>query len=139
MSRFFYQKILLAIFAFLLCKASFGQSMTSEIAPAGAAVETPRHENTGVSPAAANLLLAHHPDPDQAGIFQIKYALKIRGEVRLQILDPAGHPLRTLVEEIKERGSYTFEFDPTSFFLASGKYLYRLECNGATLSRSIEW
>ncbi len=122
----------------MVCQTAFGQGVTGAPAnePASLSSETPRQDNSSAN---ANLLLAHQPHPGKTGVFQIKYALKIRGEVRLQILDAAGNSLRTLVEEHKERGSYTFEFDPATWFLAPGKYLCRLESNSATLIQPIDW
>ncbi len=91
------------------------------------------------TPASANenraMLLGHNPDPLQAGRIQIKYAVKVRGAVRIQVLNTAGQALRTLVNEFHERGSYTFGFTPAEFFLSPGEYIYRLEAGGKALSR----
>lgn len=84
-------------------------------------------------------LLGYNPAPGQPGIIQIKYAIKVKGPVRLQILDKAGHPLRTLVDEFKERGSYTVDFDPAAQYLEAGEYLYRLEADGEVFAQPIKW
>ena len=83
-------------------------------------------------------LLGHNPDLTQAGRIQIKYAVKVRGAVRIQILNTAGQPLRTLVNEFHERGSYTFGFSPAQFFLSPGEYIYRLEAGGKASSKVIK-
>jgi len=84
-------------------------------------------------------LLGHNPSPNNSTQIDIKYAMKSRGNIRLQILDTAGHPIRTLINEFKEAGSYTFAFRPADYFLSSGQYIYRLEANGKVFSRRIHW
>jgi hypothetical protein len=59
------------------------------------------------------------------------------GPVRLQILDRAGHPLRTLVSEYKQAGSYTFILNPAALFLSPGTYQYRLMAGGQIFQREI--
>jgi len=137
MPCFLFHKMVLVVFAFIFCKTTSAQ--TAPDSPVTLTIngttEAPREVTAGPS----KLLLAHHPAPGLPGIFHIKYALKTRGTVHLQILDKAGHPLRTLLEGAQERGSYTFEFDPAAFFLTPGSYLYRLESNGMVLTKPIEW
>jgi hypothetical protein len=60
------------------------------------------------------------------------------GPVRLQILDSAGHVLRTLVSEFKNRGSYIFEFKPSDWYLSAGVYQYRLQSGGQIFQREIK-
>ena len=83
-------------------------------------------------------LLGHQPGTE-AGTILIKYAMKERGNVRLQILDSAGHPLRTLISEFKVKDSYTFVFKPADYFLPPGEYKYRLETGGRVYARGISW
>ncbi len=86
------------------------------------------------------LLLGHNPANDQGGTaFEIKYALKRRGNVRLTIRTKSGQLLRTLVNEFKEKGSYTFVFHPDQYFLTPGEYLYQLEGGGRSYTRVIRW
>ena len=83
-------------------------------------------------------LLGHQPGTE-AGTIDIKYSMLVRGNVRLQILDNAGHPLRTLLNEFKEKNSYTLNFKPSDFFLPPGQYIYRLETGGRIYARGIKW
>ena len=83
-------------------------------------------------------LLGHNPHPTLPNAIQIKYAMKIRGTARLQITDLAGQVLRVLVNEFKERGSYTFDFAPNSVFLPPGEYFYQLETAGQIFTRKIK-
>ncbi len=82
-------------------------------------------------------LLGHNPLPTDPGAIEIKYSMMRGGNVRLQITDAAGHVLRTLVSEFKERGSFTVKFKPSDWFLAPGDYVYRLQTGGQVFSRGI--
>jgi hypothetical protein len=82
-------------------------------------------------------LLGHNPHPTQGGTVQIKYALMQPGPVRLQLLDQAGHVLRTLLSEYRDRGSYVFDFRPSDWFLPPGNYAYRLQASGQVFQRNI--
>lgn len=101
---------------------------------------------TGLVPAVAPILgdndkcalLGHNPHPEQAGAIEIKYAMMQNGPVRLQILDKAGHVLRTLVNEYKALGSYTFEFRPADWYIGPGVYQYRLQSSGQVFQREME-
>jgi uncharacterized protein (DUF1501 family) len=82
-------------------------------------------------------LLGHNPHPVVATSVEIKYAMMQNGPVRLQILDKAGHVLRTLVNEYKAIGSYTFNFDRAAWYLPPGKYQYRLQSGGQVFQRDM--
>lgn len=84
-------------------------------------------------------LMGHNPSANVSGGIEIKYSILRRGTCRLRILDQAGHPLRTLFSEFKERGSYTFLFNPTDFFLPPGNFVYQLSTGGRIYSRPIWW
>ncbi len=84
-------------------------------------------------------LLGHNPHPTQQGTIQIKYAMKLRGNVRLQITDLSGHVLRTILNEFKEKNSYTLDFKPLDYYLPSGEYVYKLETGGKVYTRPIRW
>jgi len=84
-------------------------------------------------------LLGHNPAANNPGNMAIKYSILRRGTVRLRILDTSGQPLRTLINEFKERGSYTFDFNPSSYFLPPGNYLYQLDTGGKVYSRPVFW
>lgn len=83
-------------------------------------------------------LLGHHPAESEPGAISIKYSIQRRGQVRLSIMLPNGSALRTLVDEFQERGSYTFHFRPSRFFLAPGEYVYRLETGGRIYQRNLK-
>ncbi|HEY3250762.1 MAG TPA: T9SS type A sorting domain-containing protein [Ignavibacteria bacterium] len=55
----------------------------------------------------------------------IKYGIPRSGSVTLKIYDLLGREVRTLVNEKKDPGVYSVEFDATN--LASGIYLYKIE------------
>lgn len=57
----------------------------------------------------------------------ISYQLPKAGLVTLKIYDMVGKEIKVLVNEYKETGRYTVEFNATG--LASGVYMYRLDCN----------
>jgi uncharacterized protein (DUF1501 family) len=82
------------------------------------------------------VLLGHQPGMEQ-GAWEIKYAMKSQGPLRLQILDNSGNVLRTLINEIKPQGSYIYVFKPTEWFLPLGEYQYRLLSGGQVFQRGI--
>ena len=55
----------------------------------------------------------------------IKYCVPEKMKIRLEVFDSKGNKVKTLVDEIKEAGTYKVEF--TSENLESGDYLYKLE------------
>lgn len=83
-------------------------------------------------------LLGHNPSQAEPGAIEIKYAMMQGGPVRLQILDGAGHVLRTLVNEFKATGSYTFVFRPGDWFVGPGVYQYRLQTGGQVFQREMK-
>jgi hypothetical protein len=84
------------------------------------------------------VLLGHNPHPSEAGTIEIKYAMMQNGPIRLQILDLAGHVLRTLLNEYKEKGSYTFHFKAADWYLSPGNYQYRLQSGGQVFQRGLK-
>ncbi|NWG28357.1 MAG: T9SS type A sorting domain-containing protein [Ignavibacteriaceae bacterium] len=54
----------------------------------------------------------------------ISYAIKTAGEVTLKVYDMLGIEIASLVNEIKEAGNYSVEFNAAT--LPSGIYVYRL-------------
>ncbi|MDP3149133.1 MAG: T9SS type A sorting domain-containing protein, partial [Ignavibacteria bacterium] len=65
----------------------------------------------------------------------ITYQLPKSGSVTLKIYDMLGKEVRTLVNEQKEMGRYTVQFDASS--LASGMYVYRLRANDYTSTKKM--
>lgn len=95
---------------------------------------------TATPPIGANetaALLGHNPLRSNPAMVEIKYSIYVRGTVRIQLLDSAGHPLRTLVNEFKEKNSYVFTFQKEDYFLPPGQYIYKLDTGGKVYSRPI--
>jgi len=71
-------------------------------------------------------LLQNYPNPFNP-VTQIKYAVPKPTHVRLEIYNVLGQRVRTLVDEEKQPGYYTIDFNAGT--LASGFYIYRLEAS----------
>jgi len=56
---------------------------------------------------------------------KINFALPKSGFVTLKIYDILGREIKTLVNEIKQAGNYTVDFNASEF--SSGVYFYRIE------------
>ncbi|MBL7774434.1 MAG: DUF1501 domain-containing protein, partial [Saprospiraceae bacterium] len=105
----------------------------------------PRPTINGLVPPVAPLLgdngvcalLGHNPHAGQPGIIEIKFSLNQGSAVRLQLLDPAGHGLRTLIDKFVPKGSHTFLFRPADWYVAPGNYQYRLQAVGQVFQRKI--
>jgi uncharacterized protein (DUF1501 family) len=93
-----------------------------------------------VAPAAGDngkcVLLGHNPGI--AGSIEIKFAMLQNGPLRLQLLDPAGQVLRTVLNETRPAGSYTFLLKPSDWLLSPGTYQYRLQSGGQVFQRSLK-
>ncbi len=83
-------------------------------------------------------LLGHNPHPSLPGVIEIKYAMMQNGPIRVQLLDQAGHVLRTLQNEYKNIGSYIFNFKPSDWYVAPGQYRYRLQAGGQVFQRDLK-
>jgi hypothetical protein len=68
-------------------------------------------------------LSQNYPNPFNPST-SIRFDLKERTTVRLSIFDVTGREIETLVDGIREAGSYEVSFSPE--LLSSGVYLYRL-------------
>ncbi len=89
---------------------------------------------TGVSNPTATIpseyaLLQNYPNPFNP-VTKISFDLPKTGLVSLKVFDILGKEVATLVNEVKNPGSYIVDFDGAS--LSSGVYFYRLETNGFT-------
>ncbi|MFA5870386.1 MAG: T9SS type A sorting domain-containing protein [Candidatus Paceibacterota bacterium] len=82
-------------------------------------------KNESTTPIEFNLL-QNYPNPFNP-VTTITYQLPEQGNVSLKVFDILGNEVQTLVNEEKEAGSYTVQFDASS--LASGMYIYRLQVN----------
>lgn len=69
-------------------------------------------------------LLQNYPNPFNSAT-AIQYSIPQKSTVTLKIFDLLGYELATLVNEEKEQGVYTTNFDANN--LASGLYLYRIQ------------
>jgi len=96
----------------------------------------------GIAPALGDnnqcALLGHNPHTGAAGTYDIKFSMMQNGPVRLQILDKAGHVIRTLIDAYQNKGSHTFHFKPAEWFVAPGVYQYRLQAGGQVFQREIQ-
>ena len=66
---------------------------------------------------------------------KIIYEVPNSGNVKLIIYDSIGRKIKTLVNSIKNSGSYEVEFDGSN--LASGIYFYRLQMNGNSIVKQM--
>jgi hypothetical protein len=72
-------------------------------------------------------LMQNYPNPFNP-VTKIKYAVPKPTHVRVEIYNVLGQRVGTLVNEEKQPGYYTVDFNASS--LASGFYIYRLETGG---------
>ncbi len=71
-------------------------------------------------------LLQNYPNPFNP-VTSIEYNIAAAGKVELRVFDVLGRLVRTLVNEVKEPGSYKVNFDAAS--LSSGIYFYKININ----------
>jgi len=79
-------------------------------------------------------LAQNYPNPFNPATI-ITYQLPKSGSVTLKIYDMLGKEVKTLVNEQKEMGRYTVQFDASS--LASGMYVYQLRANDYTSTKKM--
>jgi len=87
---------------------------------------------TGVTPVSSEVpgkyeLFQNYPNPFNP-VTKISYALPKSGLVTLRIYDVLGKEVETLVNEFKESGKYSVDFNASKY--SSGTYFYRIESNG---------
>lgn len=83
-------------------------------------------------------LLGHNPNANNPANIDIKYAVKTRGLIRLQLLNLSGQVLRTLLTEYKEEGSHIYNFSPAAFGVTPGNYMYKLDAAGMSFTRKLK-
>lgn len=88
----------------------------------GGATSTPEYHTAIGSPFAYGLA-ANYPNPFNPTT-TIRYSLQKEGFVTLKVYDMLGKEVATVVNEMKNAGTYAAQFDASN--LASGVYLYRL-------------
>ncbi len=69
-------------------------------------------------------LAQNYPNPFNP-VTKINFALPKQGFVSLKVYDVLGREVSTLVNEVKQAGSYSVDFDAS--YLSSGVYFYRIE------------
>ena len=79
-------------------------------------------------------LFNNYPNPFNP-VTTITYQLPKDGYVTLKIFDILGNEVKTLVNDQKEVGKYTVQFDASS--LASGMYVYQLRVNDYTSTKKM--
>ncbi len=89
---------------------------------------------TGLNPVGSTVpseysLNQNYPNPFNPST-KINFALPKQGLVTLKIYDVLGREVRTLVNEVKQAGSYSVDFN--GYDLSSGVYFYRLQANDFT-------
>ena len=81
----------------------------------------------------------NHPNPFNSTTL-IPYRLATHGSVRLEIYNVLGQPVRTLVDEVKNAGSYQVHWDARDqggFSTAAGVYLAHLLYPGGVQTRRL--
>ncbi|HTY37390.1 MAG TPA: T9SS type A sorting domain-containing protein [Bacteroidota bacterium] len=73
------------------------------------------------------ILQQNHPNPFNPST-RIEYAIPTSGHVSLCVYDMLGREVAVVVDAYLQGGWYSAKFDART--LASGVYLYRMECNG---------
>lgn len=66
---------------------------------------------------------------------RIKYSIKEAGLVKIKVYDVLGSEIKILVDEVKEAGFHSVEFDGSN--LPSGVYIYSLKVNGYNASKKM--
>jgi hypothetical protein len=69
----------------------------------------------------------NYPNPFNP-VTRIEYGIPKVSHVRIDVYNTSGQHIHTLINEIKQAGLYTVDFNAEN--LASGIYIYRLEANG---------
>jgi hypothetical protein len=79
-------------------------------------------------------LFHNYPNPFNP-VTNIIYEVLNSGNVKITIYDSAGREIKTLVNEIKNSGTYEVRFDGSN--LTSGVYFYRLQMNGNSIVKQM--
>ena len=81
-----------------------------------------------------NALSSNYPNPFNPTT-QISYSIKENGFVRLKVYDLLGAEVATLVNETKESGYHSVEFNASE--LPSGVYIYTLQAGDFVSSKKM--
>jgi hypothetical protein len=95
--------------------------------------------STGVDDQTSSLpktysLSQNYPNPFNPST-TIEFSIPISSQVTLKIYDVLGHELTTLVNELKQPGTYTIDWDASSF--PGGVYFYRLQAGSYTQTKKL--
>jgi hypothetical protein len=74
-------------------------------------------------------LYQNYPNPFNPATM-IRFQIAKRGHVLMKVYDVLGREVVTLVNDVKEPGTYTVQWNATNF--ASGVYFYRLDAGSYT-------
>ncbi len=91
-------------------------------------------EVTAVSAPQEFGLEQNYPNPFNPST-AISYQLSANGFTSLKVYDALGREVSTLVNEVKDAGTYSAQFDGTK--LSSGVYVARLTSNGKSQMRKL--
>lgn len=80
------------------------------------------------------LLKQNYPNPFNPTT-NIIYEIPNFGNVKIIVYDLMGRKIKTLINEMKNRGNYELQFDGSN--LASGIYYYRLQTNGNSIAKQM--
>src|SRR5690606_1217644 len=83
-------------------------------------------------------LYQNYPNPFNPSTI-IRYSVPQRSKVTLKVFDALGREVAELVNEVKESGTYSVEFnaDDQNHNLASGVYFYSFNAEGFTLTKKL--
>jgi len=79
-------------------------------------------------------LSQNHPNPFM-GKTIIKYCVPEEIRIKLEIFDSRQEKIKTLVDEVKEPGTYQVEFNPNGF--DEGIYLYQLTAGNVVIAKEM--
>ena len=79
-------------------------------------------------------LAQNYPNPFNPST-QINFSLPESGQVNLKVYNMLGQTVQVLVNELRNAGNHTINFDASS--LSSGVYIYQLEFDGKVLSNKM--
>ncbi len=91
------------------------------------------HDYTSVIPSEFKLF-QNYPNPFNP-LTMISYQLPVNNHVTLKVFDALGREVATLVNEIKEAGTYNVQFDGTK--LSSGIYFYTLKAGNFATTKKL--
>lgn len=89
--------------------------------------------NTPGIPSVYNLY-QNYPNPFNP-VTRINFDVPRQGFVTLRVYDLLGREIKTLVNDVKQPGSYSIDYNASG--LPSGIYMYRLECGGYNFIRKM--